>query len=248
MDAGTIFIGRLGSSSRSLGTLTVASVYRLLSTLAHTEHRCVAQYQSWGLAVEWSTVWSNLSLWRFIRPVQDTNWLIGHDVLLTADCLLRFGMSVDSTCHCGAVESLVHLFTQCPVAHRVFAWYQSIVHRAIPSSVRPSPSQLLVGYDRSCAFPPVFPCLLCIICHRAWITRIAYRFNGSPVVYPSLLASVKSSLRFVVRIQQRHCPHDLFIESWLAGGVLGDMSDENIMVEYGLNMACNMVEYGLQYH
>ena len=120
MDAGTIFVGSPGSSSRSLSTLTVAFVYRLVSTLARTEHRCVAQYQSWGLAVEWNTVWSNLSLWRFLRPVRDTNWLIAHGVLPTADRLLRFGMSVDSKCHCGAVESLVHLFAQCPVARRVF--------------------------------------------------------------------------------------------------------------------------------
>ena len=56
MDAGTIFVGSPGSSFRSLSTLTVAFVYRLLSTLARTDHRCVAKYQSWGLAVEWTTV------------------------------------------------------------------------------------------------------------------------------------------------------------------------------------------------
>ena len=230
IDAGTIFVGSPSSYSRSLSTLTVAFVYRLLSTLARTEHRCVAQYQSWGMAVEWNTVWSNLSLWRFLRPVRDTNWLIPHGVLPTADRLLRFGMSVDSKCHCGAVESLVHLFAQCPVARCVFAWYQSLVHRAFSSSVCPSPSQLLVGYDCSCPFPPVFPCLLGIIRHRLWIARNAYRFDGSLVVYSSLLASVKSSLRFIVRLQQCHCPQDLFVTSWLAGGILGYLSDENFIV------------------
>ena len=80
MDAGTIFVGSQGSS-QSLAMLTVAFVYRLLSTLAHTEHRCVPQYCSWGLAVEWCTAWSNLSLWHFIQPVRDTNWLIAFSVL-----------------------------------------------------------------------------------------------------------------------------------------------------------------------
>ena len=111
---------------------------------------------------------------------------------------------------------------------RIFAWYQSIVHPS--SSVRRSPSQLLVGYDHSCLFPTVFPCLLGIIRHRLWIARNAYQLDGSQVVYTSLLASVKSSLRFVVRIEQCHCPRDLFVTWWLAGGILGYVSDENIIV------------------
>ena len=48
----------------------------------------------------------------------------------------------------------------------------------------------------------LFPCLLGIIRHRLWIARNAIWFDGSSVVYTSLLASVKSSLQFVVRIQQ----------------------------------------------
>ena len=229
MENGTIFVEGPNTSC-PLSSLTVRFVYRQLLRLHCPVHRCVDRYCSWDIVVEWATVWSNLHLWRFICPVRDTNWLIAHGILPTADRLARFGMSVDPACHCGAVETLLHLFTRCPVALRVFAWYQSIVHRAIPTSVRPSPSQLLVGYDRSVRIPPVFPCLLGIIRIGLWIARNAYRFDGSPVVFPSLLSSVKSSLRFVVRIQQRHCPGDLFVESWLAGGVLGYVSDENIIV------------------
>ena len=41
-----------------------------------TEHRCVVKFRAWGIEVHWETVWSNLHLWHFIRPVRDTNWLI----------------------------------------------------------------------------------------------------------------------------------------------------------------------------
>lgn len=226
----TIFVGHSDASSRSLDTLSVRFVYEQLSRADRREHRCVEKYRSLGLVVDWSTVWSNLNLWRFIRPVRDTNWLIAHGVLYTADRLIRFGMQVDPSCHCGAEESAVHLFTRCPVARRIFAWYQSVVKLVIPSSVRPSPSQLLVGYDRAMTIPPVFPCLLGIIRHRLWIARNGFRLDQTPVVYQSILSAVKSSLRFVVRIQQRHCPRDLFVEAWLANGLLGHVSEENIIV------------------
>ena len=47
-----------GSNKNLIGMPIIPFVYRLFSTLARTEHRCVAQYQSWGLAIEWGTVWS----------------------------------------------------------------------------------------------------------------------------------------------------------------------------------------------
>ena len=121
---------------------------------------------------DWPTVWSNFHLWRFIRPVRDTNWLIAHGILPTADRLTRFGMTVDSSCHCGQPESLVHLFTQCPLAKRLIAWYQILVRRVLPTLPRPAPSQILVGYDKSVKIPPVFPCLLGIIPHRIWVAYV----------------------------------------------------------------------------
>ena len=45
---------------------------------------------------------------------------------LTADRLTRFGMSVDPLCHCGQVETLIHLFVDCPVAKHMLRWYVSL--------------------------------------------------------------------------------------------------------------------------
>ena len=46
-----------------------------------TEHCCVLKFRAWGFEVHWDTVWSNLHLWRFIRPVRDTNWLIAKHLI-----------------------------------------------------------------------------------------------------------------------------------------------------------------------
>ena len=230
LEDGSIVVGAAASSSCPLASLTVRFSYRQLSRAARTEHRCVAKYRSWGITVDWPTVWSNLHLWRFIWPVRDTNWLLAHGVLPTVDRLARFGLTVDPLCHCGQVESILHLFTACPLARRLAGWYQSLVHRAVPALAFPTLSQLLVGYAPSVRIPPVYPCLLGLIRHRIWVARNAWRFDQSPVVYSAVLSAVKSSLRFIVRIQYRHCPHDLFVESWLAGGILGHVSPDGIIV------------------
>ena len=228
LENGNIVVDGSGSVV-PLASLSVRFAYRQFSRLAREDHRCVAAFRSWGMPVEWSSVWSNLHLWRFVRPVRDTNWLIAHGVLPTADRLIRFGVRIHPSCHCGQAESLIHLLVECPVAKRLLAWYQSLVRSVVPRLARPTPSQILLGYDKSVKIPPVFPCLLGLIRHRLWIARNAFRFDGSPVVFRSLLALVKSSLRFTLRVQQRHCPRDLFVESWLAGGVLGHVTPDNII-------------------
>ena len=179
--------------------------------------------------MDWKTVWLNLHLWRFLRPVRDTAWLIAHAILPTADRLIRFGMSVNPSCHCGQAESLVHLFVDCPLASRVFAWYLSLVRRFAPTTGPLSTSQILCGYGPIVKLPPVLPCLLGIIRHRIWVARNSYRFDNLCMDYGSTLSSVKSSLRFMLRVQRRHCPADRFAELWLADDLFGTVSDDDII-------------------
>ena len=61
---------------------------------------------------------------------------IAHAILSTADRLSYFGVRVSTACHCGAPETLLHLFTLCPFALRLAAWYESMVRRILhPASV-----------------------------------------------------------------------------------------------------------------
>ena len=188
------------------------------------------KYCSWGMDVEWNTVWGNLHLWRFLRPARNTNWLIAHGVLPTADGLRRFRMSVDSLCHCGQPEDLLHLFTQCNIAPRLVTWYQSLVRKVTSSCPDPTPSQILVGHRASAKIAPVFPCLLGIIRHQLWLARNRFRFDHTVVTYGTILASVKSSLCFTLRIERRNCLTHLFSELWLGKGVFGFVSREDVIV------------------
>ena len=78
LENGEIVIGGVASCCFPLRSFTTRFTCRELSRLDATEHRTVAKYSSWGLTIEWNTVWWNLSLWQFIRPIRDTNWLIAH--------------------------------------------------------------------------------------------------------------------------------------------------------------------------
>ena len=225
-----IVVAGPGTTVCPLRSLTVRFVYRELVRLSNVAHRCVSKYETWGITVEWHSVWRNLQLWRYVREVRDTNWKIAHGILPTADRLLRYNSTTDPCCHCGQHESLVHLLVECPLAKQLFAWYQTLVRRASPQQHRLTTSEIMVGYDSSIALPPVFPCLLGLIRHRIWIARNGWRFDQSPVEYRSVLAHVSSSLRFVLSVFHRRCPRDFFIASWLAGGIFGHLSPDDVLV------------------
>ena len=182
LENGEIVVAGPGTVACPLHSLTVRFVYRELVYLAHVEHRCVSKYGTWGLSVEWCTIWRNLQLWRYTLEGCDTNWKIAHGILPTADQLQRFNVNIDPSCHCGQRESLMHLLV-CPLAKRLFDWYQVLVQRAFPQQHRLTASEIMVGYDSSVILPPVFPCLLGLIHHRIWVARNGWHFDQSPVEY-----------------------------------------------------------------
>ena len=109
-------------------------------------------------------------------------------------------------------------------------WYFSVFKRFRPQSQRPSKSDLLVGYGKNVKVPPVFPCLLGIIRHHIWLTRNKAWFDKVIPHYPTVLSRVKSALRCVIRVQQRHCLPANFSDFWLASGGVGSLSAGDINV------------------
>lgn len=204
--------------------------YRILLSLRHVEHRCLAKYRDWGFDVDWKTVWSHMSLWRFTRAVRDTSWLIAHASLPTADRLARFGMRVDPSCHCGQPESQIHLFVYCPLAIEILQWFLTYLRRYLPAASPPSAAEILVGYSCHVTLPPVFSALLGVIRHQLWLARNSFRFDKVPPSGPEVIRKSKSSLRFLIRMQQRHCPKHLFVALWLAGGSMGHVSPDGEVI------------------
>ena len=114
---GAWIVPRPNADPLPLTVVTARSVYTILGCIHHQLHCCVAKVRELGIGhVEWPRVWKNLKFLRFSRPTLDTSWLVAHCILPTADRLPGFGMSVDPACHCGATESLIHLFVDCPSA------------------------------------------------------------------------------------------------------------------------------------
>ena len=205
--------------------LTACIAYRQLSYLQLTPPRCVTKHPS----VEWPTVWSNLNHLRFTRPALDTSWLICHGVLPTAARLIAFNMTVSPLCHCGQNETLQHLFYHCPLTQDLINWFYRLILQHSRRVHRPTMWEMLYSYRRAIAIPPGFIALLGLIRHHIWCTRNKYRFEGIAPSATVTLTRIKSSFRFLARVQKRHCNSTLYSSQWLVNGVLGTVGSSGII-------------------
>ena len=205
--------------------LTAREAYTVLTRLDHVPPRCEMR----APFVEWPTVWANLYHLRFLRQIRDTSWLICHGVLPIGVRLASFNMPVSPLCHCGRRETMEHLFCHCSIAQDLITWFYSLIQQHSRRIPRPSEWEMLFGYRRVLAVPSGFIALLGIMRHQLWCTRNRHRFDGIPPSSTATLAKVKSSFRFLARVQQRHCGLMHFTSRWLANDVLGSVSLSGVL-------------------
>ena len=206
-----------------LADITARKIYRHLLLSDPLPHRCIDKFVGWQFPpIHWPAVWASLYLWRFIRSVKDSNWQIFHAALPTKDRLIRFKMRItDPLCHCGAPENFLHLFLECPISKALIDWFFSMVLK-FDATLQPLvPQEILFGYCNSPQIPCCYSALLGIVRHRIWLLRNSYTFEHTVPDINSAISAIKSSFRFLLRTEKRHCSALDFFNKWLARGVIG---------------------------
>ena len=165
-----------------------------------------------------------MNLWRFARPVLDTNWLICHAILPTKDRLIQFGMrGIISDCYCTQLESHVHLFVQCPLSVYLIAWFLKLYQKFDPNKYFLRGINYFFGFSQEKEIPIAFSALLGIIRHRIWVMRNAAVFDKIPPDKKVALIKVKANFRFLLSLEKKKHPCETFEKSWLAGGIFGTL-------------------------
>ena len=215
-------IPRPSSTDIQLTALTARTAYVILGSSLETPHRCHKKFAH--LNIDWKHVWPSLDTLRYLRPAADTCWLCAHGILPTADRLLRFGMpNISPSCHCGEEETAEHLFESCPHARTLLVWFFQRLVSFDPHACFPRSRESLWGYPKAAQIPKGLIALLGIIRHSIWVARNAFRFDGIQPQPHVSLKRIKSSFRFLLRIQRRHCLISTFEKEWLVGGLFGSL-------------------------
>ena len=225
-EANSWLVGNSVDAPIPLAELTARRTYSLLMENSFLPHKAIDKFHAMQIPVHWQSVWRSLTLWRFVRAVADTNFYNFHGRLATADRLLRFGMRVDANCFCGEQETAVHLFCHCPVAKTIWDWMTPLlVSMDIPTPL--DISTILFGFPDAKNTPAAVNAILGILRHQLWLHRNRCRFDRLSPDTSSVLRMAKSTFRFAVKLEHRHCLRTKFEEEWLLRGLVGTITDNN---------------------
>ena len=236
----------IGGSGSSAGLVTAASsgrplsidsctckcCYDLLLSMRPCIPHCVIKFRPSYPNLDWLSTWRSLFFLPLDRQVIDLNWKIAHGVLYTAERLISFGYAYDPMCLCGShAETLEHLFFSCPLAQSGIAWIQSLLFRASPLAPTMEARHLLFGFsaDEFRCVPRVFAYILNVCKYFIWVQRNDFRFRARPPSALSLLACIKSRVRFYLPLFYKRFisarRHRFFGRQWGANGAVGFVSN-----------------------
>ena len=209
-----------------LAEVTASKTYSVLLESSLAPHKAIEKFNVMQIDVHWPSVWNSLRLWRHIRSVADTNYYNFHGRLATADRLLTFGMKVDEKCFCGEPETALHLFCHCPVATTIWDWLTPLL-MSLALTTPLTISTILFGFSEAKKTPAAVNALLGIFRHHLWLHRNRCRFDRLSPDATSVLRMAKSTFRFAVQMEHRHCLLTKFENEWLLRGVVGTIAGDN---------------------
>ena len=219
----------------SVDCLSVKLAYSCL--LSSVVPHCVGKFRPLFGDLYWPATWSQVHVMPFDRHVADFSWLLAHGVVLTANRLrTSFRMSsVPPGCFCGApLETVAHLFFECPLAQSVFAWVQSLLVLAVPSAPSLCLRHVLFGFDIAefTVVPRVFVYLINLAKHRIWLARNDFRFRNRMPSAVDVIAAVRSQACFILRLWFRKCARRFFVSQWGASGVIASVCGDDVRFNF----------------
>ena len=72
--------------------------YRFLLSENYAVPHCVAKFRTTFGALYWLSIWLQLNFANFDRSVLNFSWKVVHDVVLTAQRVIFFGLHVSQRC------------------------------------------------------------------------------------------------------------------------------------------------------
>ena len=111
--------------------------------------------------------------------------------------------SVPPDCFCGTpLETVDHLFFECPLAQSVLAWIQPLLVLAVPSAPSLCLRHVLFGFDTAefTVIPRVLAYLINLANHRIWLARNDFHLRNVLPSAADVIAAVRSQACLVLRV------------------------------------------------
>ncbi|KAJ8035265.1 hypothetical protein HOLleu_22431 [Holothuria leucospilota] len=212
---------------------TTKSIVKCLADGRNVEVRTVVRNPSLPWDEIWRAVWDNT----LDNKLIDFQWRVAHNVLFTGDRVARFGIG-DGKCpraSCNAIESPKHLFWECPNAHHIVNWAQSMYHTLVNDNVTLSYEHFLYGFITRKAPKGVLKKLRFIFSvskFMIWKYRCIHVFEGKHTPGHQIKMAITKEIKIRIQADHNRWPLSKFTKVWTLGRSFVTLNNKNLAFKF----------------
>jgi hypothetical protein len=199
--------------------------------------------------LNWSQVWKSLKYSPITHKHKEIIWLILHNSLTSGEMIQRrwsqyFAPDKFNCKMCNQLESIQHIFLQCPMVLPVVNWFQELINQILRLNF-PLPSfSLLSGFlppspiinNHKHFFTHSFKILQSTFIFEIWKARCRNIFDSIPFSSTSIINCIKSSIHNRIeedwlQYRRRHpVNNNNFINTWCLNSAICLVANDSLLI------------------
>ena len=159
------------------------------------------------------------------------SWKVTHGALCTREKLFRWGISDGKCPFCSQLESISHIFWDCPSVHKVLCWLSAVTTRLFGDNDFFQCTSFLYGLTNRQLAPSLWARLwfIYVVTKKAiWNRRCSVIFEKEIISEDTLLLRVKEEIRIRLLVDLRRWSKGKFRKIWTQGRSFCSISGEGV--------------------
>ncbi|KAJ8034902.1 hypothetical protein HOLleu_21924 [Holothuria leucospilota] len=182
----------------------------------------------------WEKIWKLAFSSLLDNKLKDFQWRLAHQVLYTGKRIKDWGMG-DGICPfegCGAVETLYHIFWDCPKVKPVLTWTAKVFREVACTNQCLHPDLLMFGFPDLVCTPPVFQriwFIFCVVKFTLWKSRCLQKFESEIQDDKQLKSIIIKSIKDRVEADRSRFSNAKFKKMWITGRSFVRLRDDHLL-------------------
>ena len=170
----------------------------------------------------WSKIWELANNAILDNKLKDLQWRLAHDILYTGSKIKKWGMGegICPMASCSCVESVDHIFRECPKVRPILSWLSCVLKFAPGSKFGTNTNSFLYGFPEIEGPKAVFNRMWFVVCVTKlvlWRSRCLHVFESKLHPTNAIILAIINHIEGRVKADKQRYSDMKFDKVWISG-------------------------------
>ena len=184
----------------------------------------------------WNSIWSAAFNKILDNKLMDFQWRLSHHVLATGQRIARWGLGggICPYVNCNVVETINHLFWECPRINPVIIWVKNVFKSLCDDNVDINLNLFLYGFTKEKISHVIFNRIwytFCICKFIVWKSRCIAVFQGTLKSGAQMKSDVINEIKLRVMADHSRLSSTRFFNLWVEGNSFVKIKNQKLVFQ-----------------